>query len=525
MRVSSLDPNTLVADRLQTPLWIFDIERLAMVWANSAGMAFWGVDDLNTLCSRDFRAEISKSAQSRLHEYLQRFEQGETVAETWTFYPNGRPKTVRCLCSGYQLEESLGMLVEAQLVEEQDTSALRAQEALRHVPTLISIFDRQGHLLTQNPSARAKCSDSTRLAERFIRSSDIEKVHLWAAGKDESCMLEAPVRTTLGERWHRIYLQHMMDPVTGDRVIMVSETDITARVESDFNSRNARERLAALIRNLRGGILVEDEKRRLLLANQSFCDLFNIDAPPEALEGADCAEAAEQSKDLFQEPGAFIAGIDRAIEEREAITSELQMLDGRIFERTYVPVFYGNANLGHLWQYWDVTDQKNNLKRLESEAHLDPLTGLWNRRRFEQTLQETHEEAIRYNQPYSLVIVDIDHFKQVNDLHGHDAGDDALRLISEELSLRLRQSDRLSRWGGEEFVVLLPQTSLEGALRLANELRMRVRDLSHTVIGRITISLGVAEVGHNESPRQALRRADAALLQAKENGRDQVKAL
>lgn len=183
------------------------------------------------------------------------------------------------------------------------------------------------------------------------------------------------------------------------------------------------------------------------------------------------------------------------------------------------------GQVGHLWQYWDITEKKNNLIRLETEAHHDPLTGLWNRRRFEQSLQETREEAIRYNQPYSLLIADIDHFKQVNDLHGHDAGDVALQLISKELSLRMRKADRLSRWGGEEFVVLLPQTSLEGALRLANELRIRVRELSIPLVGRITISLGVAEVGQNESPRQALRRADAALLHAKTNGRDRVEAL
>ncbi|HKK56747.1 diguanylate cyclase [Marinobacter sp.] len=513
---------TAVADRLQTAIWIFDIENLGMMWANAAGVALWGARDLADLCARDFRSEISSSARIRLNDYLALFRRNETVVESWTFYPKGIPQTLRCFCSGYQTEQRLAMLVEAHPVEEQDTQALRWQEALRHVSTLISIFDRHGQLVTQNPAARASCPDCMYLAESFTRQSDRDKALQWLAGGSESYSLEALVLTTSGERWHRVDLKRTVDPVTAERVVLASETDISDRVDSESAQINARERLAALLRNLRGGIVVEDENRGIVLTNKTFCELFGIAASPEDLEGADCAEAAEQSKSLFRDPEAFIVGIEAALEARKTIADELEMVNGRTVERTYVPVFHENLYLGHLWQYWDITDQKSNLLKLEHEANHDPLTGLWNRRRFEQALQATHNEAVRYHHPYSLVIMDIDHFKQVNDLYGHGEGDVVLRRLSRELASRLRQTDRLARWGGEEFVMLLPQTAQEGAFRLANDMRSRVRDLPFPVVGNITISMGIAEVDLDESPHKALRRADAALLRAKENGRNRV---
>lgn len=512
-------------DSLQTPLWIFDIERVAMIWGNAAALALWEAEDLDALRSRDFSAEISGPVLTRLQDYLERFGRGEAVVETWTLYPQGRPTTLRCLCSGYPLENGLAMLVEAQPVVERDAEALRAQEALRHTPTLLSVFDAQGHLLSRNPAARATLSDGRHFGEYFVRSVDEESVYQWVLGNHESYSLEAPVTTRYGERWHRLDLQRTTDPVTGEHVVLVSQTDINARVENELALINMRERLSALLRNLRGGIVVEDENRRVVLANQTFCNLFGIDAPPEALEGADCGEAAEHSKKLFAEPDAFIEGIDAALKARQTVTDELEMVDGRALERTYVPVFHGEIYLGHLWQYWDITQQKRNTERLEHFANHDALTGLWNRRRFEQSLFEIHEESVRYGQPYSLIMIDIDHFKLVNDRYGHDAGDIALRLVAEEMVRRVRQVDRLARWGGEEFVLLLPQTSLDGALRLANILRTRVRNFSLPLVGGVTISLGVAEAGNNEMPMAVLKRADEKLLRAKANGRDRVEPM
>ncbi len=514
-----------VVDRLQTAVWVFDIDRTAMVWANPAGLRLWNADDLESLRSMDFKSEISGPVLTRLHEYLERFRRGEPVIETWTLYPGGEPVTLQCLCSGYETDNGLAMLVEAQpVVGQEDAQALRAQEAVRHVPTLLSTFDVEGNLVARNPAAKKTLPGDRYFVENFTRPSDRKVVQCWVDNEQEIFSLEAPVQTRYGERWHLVNLQRTFDPLTGKRVVLVSESDITERIESERALTNARERFAALLKNLRGGIVVEDENRRMILANQSFCDLFGIHAPPEALEGADCAQAAEQSKSLFRDPQAFIDGINLALHSRQTFTDELEMVGGITLERTYVPVFHGDAYLGHLWQYWDVTDQKSSLLKLEHEASHDSLTGLWNRRRFEQALLQAHEEALRYGQTYSLIIIDIDHFKKVNDRFGHDAGDVALQMVSEEMGARLRQVDWLARWGGEEFVALLPQTGLDGAVLLAETLRERIRDFVLPLIGSVTVSQGVAEVHQGEMPHDLLKRADAALLRAKANGRDRVES-
>jgi len=514
-----------IADHLQTAIWIFDITNVALIWANPAGLRLWNADNLESLRNRDFRSEISRPVLTRLKGYLDRFRHGEAVVEAWTLYPEGKPVTLNCVCSGYPSENGLMMLVEARPVEQEaESQALRAQEALRHVPMLLSIFDLDGKLIDRNASANAVLPDQRFFARCFTQASDRYAVERWLESNEESFSIEAPIHTCHGHRWHQVNLQRSFDPVTGDRVILVSETDITERIESELALTKARERLTALLRNLRGGIVVEDENRKMILANQSFCDLFGIPAPPEALEGADCAAAAEQSKALFRDPNAFIDGISFALNSRETMTDELEMVGGLILERTYVPVFHGETYLGHLWQYWDITDQKSSLSKLEHEASHDALTGLCNRRRLELALMKTHEEALRYEQTYSVIIMDIDHFQRVNDRFGHDAGDVALQMVSEELALRMRQPDWLGRWGGEEFVALLPKTGIDGAVMLAESLRERIRDLQLPLVGSVTISLGVAQLQPDETPYEVLKRADAALLRAKASGRDRAEA-
>lgn len=115
-------------------------------------------------------------------------------------------------------------------------------------------------------------------------------------------------------------------------------------------------RLRSLISNLDSGVLLEDENRKIVLVNQLFCQLFDIPAPPEALEGMDCSQSAEQTKHLFLDPTGFVARIDQLLSEREIYSGEvLYLADGRVFSRTFIPIFSGTKYLGHLWKYQDVT--------------------------------------------------------------------------------------------------------------------------------------------------------------------------
>ncbi len=174
---------------------------------------------------------------------------------------------------------------------------------------------------------------------------------------------------------------------------------------------------------------------------------------------------------------------------------------------------------------------------LERLSITDPLTGLFNRRYFQYRLEQEVERARRQGGPVSVLMIDLDHFKRVNDRHGHRAGDEALRMIGDLLVRELRRPDVCTRWGGEEFAVILPGTDESGAAVVAKRLLRAIRAsarLSAVRIGvpdgrpetvRVTASLGVAAYPSEAvaTPEQLVQRADAAMYRAKEQGRDRVR--
>jgi diguanylate cyclase (GGDEF)-like protein len=161
---------------------------------------------------------------------------------------------------------------------------------------------------------------------------------------------------------------------------------------------------------------------------------------------------------------------------------------------------------------------------LERLALTDPLTMLSNRRAGERALDREIARARRAGSPFSLALFDLDHFKQINDVHGHAVGDDVLCEVSRILTSTFRASDLAVRWGGDEFLVVLPDVTLAGAVVFAERARLLVESLSLAGIPRVTMSVGIVEVEREEDPRTALTRADAKLYEAKAAGRNRVSA-
>lgn len=162
-------------------------------------------------------------------------------------------------------------------------------------------------------------------------------------------------------------------------------------------------------------------------------------------------------------------------------------------------------------------------QELEQSASTDMLTGLANRRAFDARLEAEHARCARQGAPYTLIMADLDHFKRVNDTHGHDVGDEVLIELARRLKGTLRTEDELGRWGGEEFMVLLRDTGQHEAELVAEKLRLAVADSPfHTSAGplAITTSLGIAVFNGEEMPSMVARRADIALYGAKESGRN-----
>jgi diguanylate cyclase len=163
--------------------------------------------------------------------------------------------------------------------------------------------------------------------------------------------------------------------------------------------------------------------------------------------------------------------------------------------------------------------------RIEELAQIDELTGALNRRYIMQALSDEMARAQRGSEPCSIAIIDLDHFKRVNDRFGHPVGDEVLQSFSIAVGANIRSIDRLGRYGGEEFLLVLPHVSKEQATAAVNRLRKIVADVNWTAISdglTVTMSAGVSQIQADEAPGEILARADAALYRAKDAGRDCV---
>ncbi len=170
-----------------------------------------------------------------------------------------------------------------------------------------------------------------------------------------------------------------------------------------------------------------------------------------------------------------------------------------------------------------ITDVIRELQdELLSQAITDPLTGAYNRRQMEFTLDEALERHKRTSAPASVLLIDIDHFKKINDDLGHDAGDRVLKALVLLIKNRSRKLDRLFRMGGEEFLLLLPDTPAAAAMVQAENLRGRIAEGNLLKNRRVTVSIGVADIQRDLTHESWVKMADTALYQAKETGRNRV---
>lgn len=172
----------------------------------------------------------------------------------------------------------------------------------------------------------------------------------------------------------------------------------------------------------------------------------------------------------------------------------------------------------------ELKQAREHLSKSQARAMVDSLTKLPNRGAYDAFIEKEHQRFIRYGGDLSLIVCDVDKFKNINDSYGHQAGDKVLQLISRQVKRGTRQTDLLARYGGEEFVVILPGTNLEDALKVAEKIRAEVANSPFHFKGarvQITISCGVASFKNGLSHQQVFEKADKALYEAKENGRNQ----
>lgn len=351
-------------------------------------------------------------------------------------------------------------------------------------------------------------------------------------------MLDAPIRVA-GSVRGVVCHEH----VGGPREFQIDEQNAASYLASlasltlEFRRRTQMEReLAHSLSLLRAAfeatgeaILAIDEHGSVVEYNHRFIDMWQI---PEELLGkaGDGGPRLQFLGSQTKDPAGFVARA-RALSSDRTTESldQLELLDGRTIERTGRPQWLDGRVIGRVWSYRDITNSKRveeALRKSEAQqreiANQDGLTGLHNRRHILERLDEEIARSERTLERFCVAMLDLDHFKRINDEHGHIVGDDVLRNFARDLTTRLRKTDRAGRYGGEEFLLILPHTRLEGARKLVDEVRRHV-GRNRENLPKFTVSGGVAEYPKDATDATRLvEAADARLYQAKHEGRDRV---
>lgn len=319
----------------------------------------------------------------------------------------------------------------------------------------------------------------------------------------------------------RIWLHLNATPIfEGDRVdrVTVSFLGITEQVEALNRLQRSRESMELIFERTPMGMCVTDEHGNFESVNPAYLDIYGY-AEAEMLGNHFTMVVPEENRqtlsdlhDRFIAGGEELRGSWDVMDKRgtaKAVLADAALVtgqDGRPKKVTFV---------------MDITLEKEYERKLEELATRDPLTGLFNRRYFFEQLYREISRSKRYDDPVSLVMFDIDHFKKINDDHGHTVGDRVLQFLSDLMQESFRELDVLCRYGGEEFVVLMPNTDYDNARAAAERFRALIESSEFPEGPPVTISGGVGQYGYGTAD-DFISAVDALLYQSKENGRNRI---
>jgi diguanylate cyclase (GGDEF)-like protein/hemerythrin-like metal-binding protein len=263
--------------------------------------------------------------------------------------------------------------------------------------------------------------------------------------------------------------------------------------------------------------LVEEQTLQIIMMNQGAEELISN------REGSYIGKGIEQLVDFEAIDGCPV--IDRIIAENRICNLEIKVQENnenvsRFLLSTVKGKYRGNCVI--LISLFDETMRKKAEETLKRLAIRDELTGVYNRHFMESMIEEEMERSLRYDYPISILIFDLDYFKRINDTWGHPVGDMVLKQTTELVSQISRKSDYLIRIGGEEFLLIMPHTNIEGAITMADKIRVEIEEYTHPIVGKYTVSIGVTQRRKTESFQTIYERADAAMYQAKNEGRNRV---
>jgi len=307
------------------------------------------------------------------------------------------------------------------------------------------------------------------------------------------------------------------------KILLVEDSKSQAETAKDFLEKNGYE-----------VILAENGKTAIKAVKTAPVDVILLDLLLPDMSGNEVCRWLKLSEDTKGIPIIMLTVKDDVTDKVAALESGAN---------DYLPKPYNNVELNariysclRTNALQDELKQKNLqlecvLKKVELMAVTDQLTGIYNRRQAETILQKEFKTAVRYKTPFTCMMIDIDHFKDINDTFGHHTGDAALKEIAKIIAESAREADTVARWGGEEFIVILPQTNKEEALQAASRIVKAISEHNFQDIHdeRITVSIGVTSIPHPslniDTEEKLIHTADCAMYEAKRKCRNRTESI
>jgi diguanylate cyclase (GGDEF)-like protein/PAS domain S-box-containing protein len=410
------------------------------------------------------------------------------------------------------------------------------ETAFSQAPIGIALIGLDGHWIKVN---RALCdsigwSEEELLELNFMElthpddlEADLTQIALLLEGRIAGYQLEKRYLKRSGQQlWAQQSVSLVRDSTGAPRHFITHIKDISGQKRAErrlraaeLEARTQRDHATAIISAMSEGYALTVDGQ-ITLVNESLCRITGFSR--EELVGAELpfpfwppeheAEIMQLRNDVVRRRGG-------------ALDVVLMRKSGERFEAeiTAQPALDQEGNLlGFVNTMRDVSVQRCEQRELERLATTDSLTGLSNRHVLQEALERELARARREGRPLALILIDVDHFKQINDLYGHPAGDAALKEVAHRLDQTIRSGEVLARLGGEEFAWLLPGTDAGGALIAADRAREAISGAAFGELGRLTISAGVGILADGLDVEQLYQLADRALYEAKQHGRDRT---
>lgn len=276
--------------------------------------------------------------------------------------------------------------------------------------------------------------------------------------------------------------------------------------------------MKAALESTTDGLLVVDRAGKIRTFNQKFIEMWRI--PPAIVDSRDDERAVNYVVEQLKEPERFVAKVRELYSQPDAESYDiLEFKDGKVVERYSKPQRIGETSVGRVWTFRDITERRQTEKALQEQAIRDSLTGLYNRRYFDQRTEDEIIRARREHHGLAILMCDLDFFKVLNDTLGHQIGDKVLKTVATSILNSTRGVDLIFRWGGDEIVVVLSKTTREGVLTAANRIREGVLEIGKESGIPLDVSIGVSLYpDHGQTVDELISMADRSLYIAKKGG-------